>query len=209
MGRKTNVREMSHTVLSHLANRRIWRHAFHLGGLALSIGWMLTMANAQAKNPKPGEYQVKAVYLYNFGKFIRWPAGTAATQSGPFAICVLGQDPFGSTLNTTVSGETINGTNIVATRISKPEDAGSCHIVFISSSEENRLKEILSTLNHCSVLTVSDLPQFSQHGGMVGFVLDGKKIRFEVNLAPAEHAGLTFSSELLKLAATVRKGPGD
>jgi hypothetical protein len=196
--------------LPRSANRRVWQHAFHFSSMALSIGLAIAaMANAQVKNSKPGEYEVKAVYLYNFGKFIRWPANTTSTQAGSFAICVLGEDPFGSSLNSTVNGETINGTNIVATRISKPEDAGSCHIVFISSSEEGRLKEILSRLNCCSVLTVSDLPQFSQHGGMVGFVLDGKKVRFEVNLAPAEHAGLTLSSELLKLAATVRKSPGD
>jgi hypothetical protein len=174
----------------------------------LIVAWMLLLGIASGQ-AKPNEYQVKAVYLYNFGKFIRWPEVSDASNTR-FPICVLGEDPFGASLNATVTGETINGANIVATRISKPEDALNCRIVFISASESSRLKQILSTLDRSSVLTVSDLPQFSQHGGMVGFVFDGKKIRFEVNLTPVEHAGLTFSSELLKLAANVHKsGSGE
>jgi hypothetical protein len=177
-----------------------------IAALTLMLGWGSDgVVNAQAREHKPNEYEVKAVYLYNFGKFVRWPSATGET----FAICVLGQDPFGPALNATVAGETINGANITAARISRVEEAANCRIVFISSSEEARLKQILSALDRSSVLTVSDLPQFSRHGGMVEFVFDGKKIRFEVNLAPAEHAGLEFSSELLKLAANVRKSPGE
>jgi len=187
-----------------------WRHIFCWTRLVCTIVWILIgMTNAQ-KAPKPNEYEVKAVYLYNFGKFVRWPEAAAETKNEHFVICVLGQDPFGPSLNATVNGETINGTNVVTTQVAKPEDAANCRILFISSSEAARLKQILSALARSSVLTVSDLPQFSRHGGMVEFVLDGNKVRFEVNLAPAEHAGLTFSSELLKLAANVRKTrPGD
>ncbi len=81
----------------------------------------------------------------------------------------------------------------------------NCRILFISSSEESQLKQILGALEGTSVLTVSDLPQFSQRGGMVQFVLDGKKVRFEVNLTPVEHAHLAMSSELLKVAVNLRR----
>ncbi len=89
----------------------------------------------------------------------------------------------------------------------KPQDAVSCHVLYISSSENGRLKEILAAIDKAGVLTVSDIPQFSQRGGMIQFVEESNKIRFEVNLASAGAAGLTLSSELLKVAVTVRKVP--
>jgi hypothetical protein len=81
----------------------------------------------------------------------------------------------------------------------------NCRIAFISTSEENRLKDVLEALDKAAVLTVSDIPQFSTRGGAIQFVLDGKKIRFEVNLTNATDAGLTLSSELLKVATAVRR----
>lgn len=81
----------------------------------------------------------------------------------------------------------------------------NCRILFISSSEESQLKQILVELEGTSVLTVSDLPQFSQRGGMVQFILDGKRVRFEVNLTPVEHAHLAMSSQLLKVAVNLRR----
>jgi hypothetical protein len=124
---------------------------------------------------------------------------------------VLGQDPFGPALDAVLAGETINGKAVLARRVLKPQDAVSCRVLYISSSEDSRLKEVLTALDKAGVLTVSDMPQFAQHGGMIQFVLDGNKIRFEVNLASAEDAGLSLSSELLKVAITVRRNsqPGD
>ena len=87
----------------------------------------------------------------------------------------------------------------------KPQDAVSCRVLYISSSEDSRLKEILAALDKSGVLTVSDIPQFSQRGGMIEFTLQGNNVRFEVNLAIAENTGLTLSSELLKVAVTVRR----
>ena len=123
------------------------------------------------------------------------------------AECVLGQDPFGPALDATVAGETIDRAHVVAKRISRPQDAAHCRILFISSSEDGQLKEILAELEGASVLTVSDAPQFARRGGMVQFILDGNKVRFEVNLPAAERVGLNLSSELLKLAVNVRRSP--
>jgi hypothetical protein len=118
---------------------------------------------------------------------------------------VLGRDPFGRVLDATLAGETINGSRIVAKRISKPQDAATCQILFISSSEIGRLTETLSILGKTSVLTVSDIPHFARRGGMVEFVLDGNRVRFEVNLTATEGAGLALSSQLLKIAVRVRR----
>jgi hypothetical protein len=148
---------------------------------------------------------VKATYLYNFSRFVEWPAKAAPAQGDSFAICVLGEDPFGPALKATVEHETIAGKSVVTRQVPAPQDAVNCRVLFISASEDKRLKEILTNLGTSSVLTVSDLPRFTQRGGMVQFVLEGNRVRFEVNTATAERAGLTLSSELLKVALNVRK----
>jgi len=159
----------------------------------------------QAQSSKPTEYEVKAAYLYNFGRFVEWPPRTGVAQARSFNICVVGQDHFGAALNNTLADETIAGKSVAIKRIQAAQEATNCQILFISASEENQLKQILTVLNGSSVLTVSDMPQFSRQGGMVQFILDGSRVRFEINLASAERAGLTLSSELLKLAVNVRK----
>jgi hypothetical protein len=116
---------------------------------------------------------------------------------------VLGRDPFGLALDTTISGEKIDGKTVVARRISEVGEAATCRILFISSSENKQLKEILSSLGKQSVFTVSDMPQFVQQGGMVQFVLAEERVRFEINLAATQQAGLSISSQLLKVAAEV------
>ena len=160
---------------------------------------------AQAQQPKASEFQVKAAYLYNFGRFVEWPDQNSPDKSEAFEICVLGSDPFGPTLDATLAKETIAGKSVTAKRISKPQEIDSCRIVFISSSEQGHLKEVLAALDKTSVLTVSDIPGFSERGGMIGFILDGDRVRFDVNLASAQDARLTLSSELLKVATNVRK----
>lgn len=162
------------------------------------------VASLPGQHAKPTEYEVKAIYLYNFSKFVEWPAQAAQAQSDSFAICVLGDNPFGPALQATIAQETIAGKSVVAKQIPAPRDAVNCRVLFISSSEDKRLKEILTSVGAASVLTVSDLPRFTQRGGMVQFVLEGGKVRFEVNSATAERAGLTLSSELLKVAVNVR-----
>jgi len=172
------------------------------------IAWAFFAATSlPAQQPKPSEYQVKAAYLYNFGRFVKWPAGIAAGKGDSFAVCVLGQDPFGSTLDSTLAGEALDGKPVVIRRIAKPQDAVDCRILFVSSTEEHHLKEILAAIDQASVLTVSDIPGFSRRGGIIQFIAEGDRIRFEINLASAESARLVLSSELLKVAATVRRSP--
>ncbi len=159
---------------------------------------------SQAQQSAPTEYQVKAAYLYNFGKFVDWSAASAAKRDG-FQICVLGQDPFGPALDAALARQSIDGKSVMARRITKPQDAFGCRILFISASEDRQLKGIFAVLDGAGILTVSDIPQFSQRGGMIEFTLEGNRVRFEVNLGPAEAAGLTLSSELLKVAVAVRR----
>jgi hypothetical protein len=184
------------------SRRGRWSHF-----VALTIAWALIGAPSHAQHTGPTEYEVKAAYLYNFGKFVDWPANVTTARDS-FTICVLGDDPFGATFDTTIAGESINGKKVVVNRIARPKDAVSCRILFVSSSEGSRLPEILATLEKTSVLTVSDMPQFTRRGGMIQFLVEANRVRFEVNLTAAEHAGLTLSSQLLKVAISVRR-PGD
>ena len=181
---------------------------FHrlLAAITATVLWATAGAPPAASAPgsKPTEYQVKAAYLFNFGKFIRWPA---AAKSDSFSICILGRDPFGPVLDTTLAGETIEGRKVLPVRVAGIQGVAACQILFISASESARLNEILAALAKSSVLTVSDMPRFAEHGGMIQFLLEGDRVRFEVNLAAAQRVGLTPSSELLKVATTVRTAP--
>jgi YfiR/HmsC-like len=166
---------------------------------------LLAVPFMHAQNPRPTDYQVKATYLYNFGRFVEWPGKAAADQGGSFTVCVLGQDPFGPSLDATLAGETIGGKTVVAKRISSAEESGDCQILFLSLTDDSRLNKIIADLDKKAVLTVSDMSQFVKRGGMIQFVLEGKKVRFEVNLTATQHAGLTLSSELLKVATAVKR----
>jgi hypothetical protein len=186
--------------------RTLWRKRVLISWLGVAaLATLLQMPSLTAQEAKPSEYAVKATYLFNFARFVEWPAGAAATAKDSFAICVLGQDPFGQALDATLAGEAVEGKPVVAKRISRLQDSADCRILFISPSEDIRLKEILTAVNKSAVLTVSDMPQFARRGGMIQFVLDGSRVRFEVNLTNARDAGLTLSSELLKVAVAVRK----
>lgn len=198
---------LSRVILLRSRNRRRLRNCCWL--ILLLGGTMIVSPTLQAQHSNPTEYEVKAAYIYNFSRFVEWPAKAAQAQSDSFTICVLGQNPFGSALIATIANETITGKSVVAKQIPAALDAVNCRVLFISSSEEGQLKEILASLNDASVLTVSDLPRFAERGGMVQFVMEGNKVHFEVNLAPAQRAGLTLSSEVLKVATSVKKNfPG-
>jgi hypothetical protein len=174
--------------------------------------WMFLGAlGLAAQRTGPSEFQVKAAYIYNFGKFVKWPAVAPANQSGSFTICVLDGDPFAATLQSTLAGESVSGKPVAVKRLPRAQDASACHILFINSTEARDLKGILAAVDDSSVLTVSDMPDFSKHGGMIQFVSQGDRIRFEINLDGAEKSHLVFPSELLKVAVAVKKptGSGD
>jgi len=153
---------------------------------------------------KPSEYEVKAAFLFNFGKFVRWPADAA--RDSTFNICVLGRDPFGRKLDALTQGERVDGKSLTVSRIASPTEASACRIVFISSSEERHLASIIQALSKRPILTVSDINGFASHGGMIEFIVDGDRVRFDVNLSASQSADLKLSSELLRVAARVTSG---
>ena len=177
-----------------------WRRA-----LAAALACCLSAAPLFARGSRPSEYEVKAVYLLNFGKFLSWPRNAADASATAFPICILGQDPFGRSLDATLAGESINGKSVLARRLERPQEALACKILFIGRSEEPRLGAILDVLGNAPVLTVSDIPDFTLRGGMIQFILEQDRVRFSINLAAAESSGLTVSSQLLKVATSVQR----
>ena len=142
---------------------------------------------APALAQRPAEYQVKAAYLYGFGRFVEWPASAAAAGDGAFVLCVLGEDPFGRLLDRAVEGGLLKNQPVSVRRIDRAEDSASCDTLFVSASEEPRLPRILSVLARRPVLTVGDSPDFAQRGGMIGFSVEGSRVRFTVNLWAPNH----------------------
>jgi hypothetical protein len=196
---------INHAICRAPQRRRALRLGTWLTCLLLLHSLFVPPAQAEPET-KPTQYEVEAAYLFNFGKFVGWPSGTQADS--PFVICVLGQDPFGPVLDHTIAGETLRGRPVQDKRIARPQDATGCSILYISSSESGRLSKILPAMQEAPVLTVSDIPDFVQQGGMIQFVLRDGRVRFEVNLAPAQSNGLSMSSELLKVAVQVVRAGG-
>jgi hypothetical protein len=149
------------------------------------------------------EFQVKAVFLYNFAQFVEWPREAFDDPKSPLIIGILGLDPFGEALDEMVRGETVNGRPLVVERYRWVGEANRCHILFISGSEGPRSEQIATTLKDRSVLTVCDWEGLSGRGAIVRFVMERNRVRLRINLEAAKAAGLNISSKLLRSAETV------
>jgi hypothetical protein len=167
------------------------------------VCWLAIAGQAQSA----GEYQVKAAFLFNFAKFVEWPPDTFPRSDGSLQICVLGQDPFGLEFEQSIVEKIVQGHKIKVTHPDDVPQARECQILFIASSEKQRMRDILEGLKGASVLTVADMPGFIQSGGIINFVLDQERVRFEINLKAAELAHLRLSARLLTVAKLVL--PGD
>ena len=151
----------------------------------------------------PKEFQVKAVFLYNFAQFVEWPANAFEGPDSPLVIGVLGLDPFGSFLDETVRGERVNGRPLVVRRYRSVSEIERCHILFISGSESAEAVRVAATMKERGVLTVCDWESSNWEGSMVRFVMDHGRVKLRINLEAAKQAGLNISSKLLRSAETV------
>jgi YfiR/HmsC-like len=167
---------------------------------ALFCSSMLLPRQNAAQTTQATQDDVEAAYLCNFGKFVHWPPNP---ERHTLNICVLGRDPFGASLDNLVANGAIGGLQLKAMRPPDANSAQSCAIVFVGASEASHLDKDLSALAKFPVLTVSDVPDFVDVGGMIQFVLRDDRVRFEVNVGAVKRSGLTVSSQLLKIAVHV------
>ncbi len=149
------------------------------------------------------EYQVKAAFIYNFAKFVEWPA---ESHDNVLTLCVLGDGSFRDALNT-IKGKVIRGKRLHVKRVKSIQDLKDCNILFVASSERDNLSNMIDALNGSSILTVGDTEGFAEQGVIINLYIENNKVRFKVNIEAARRADLKLSSRLLKLAKIVTSTP--
>jgi len=175
------------------ARKVFWR------GTLLGVAYICFQVphQAPAQSFSSREYEIKAAYLYNFIKYVDWPSGDT------ISIGVLGNDPFGTAL-APLNGKIVKGRRLLIKHLDSAREAQQCQIIFVSSSEKQRLQEIFESLRSARVLTVGETQGFADGGGIINFIEENNKVRFEINAEAARRTGLNISSELLKLARLVK-----
>ncbi len=181
------------------AGRRL---GFWLATLAVST----LLASKSAAQTEFKEYQLKAVFLFNFAQFVEWPELAFAGEKSPLTIGIIGEDPFDGMLDDVVRGEHAGQRPILVRRFKKIEEMGECQILFIGKSESARLESILASLGSRPLLTVSDVDRAARRGTMIRFITDRKKIRLRINLEATKRVGLVVSSKLLRASEIVTTG---
>lgn len=158
---------------------------------------------AKAQTQALSEAQIKAGFVFNFTKFIEWPTDAFADPESPIVLGVLGDSPITDLLIETAAGKTVNGRAVTIRRFNEGQDPRTCHILFVSSSEQKRALQILEKVKGSSVLTVSETSGFAQAGGMINFFVEGNKVRLEINLDAAGQARLKISAKVIAVARLV------
>ena len=169
-----------------------------IAAVFVQAGAWLWGQQLMAASPQAAEYEVKAAFLLNFTRFIEWPPADRPADA-PFGLCVLGEDPFGTVLDQLVEGERVDGRRLVVRRVR--EASNSCDVLFFPKSESSRgLSEMRQ-----GVLTVGESEDFLRQGGMISFIVENRRVRFDINLRAASRAGLQISSKLLNVARKVER----
>lgn len=152
------------------------------------------------------EYNIKAGYILLFTRYVTWPAGAFASPESPIAVGILGWDPFGKVLDETLQGLLVNGRKLELHRLDDVQAALACHVVFIANSEQPRLGRWLADFGRQPILTITESPEAIEAGAIVNFVLEGNRLRFEINRPAAEKAGIRIASPMMVSAKRVHGG---
>lgn len=183
-----------------------WLQKLHLVAIWFVLFTVCLHASDLPAQTAAPEYQIKAVFLFNFAQFVDWPPHAFPESKTPLVIGILGEDPFGAYLDETVRNEKVNKRPLVIQRYRRVDEIKICHLLFISRSEKDQLEQIFAELKGRNILTVGDYEGFALRGGMIRFITEKNKIRLRINLEAAKAAKLTISSKLLRPAAIVEPG---
>ncbi len=174
--------------------------------LGMTLNWTSTAAAQAVDPPDASEYLIKAGFIYNFAKFVEWPATAFSQPDSPIMIGVLGTDPFGSVLDRLVEDKKIGPRGFVVKRYKwgkDLKDLKECKILFVSASEKAHIDEIVQAVKGLPILMVGETPGFAERGGIIRFTLEDNRVRFEINVDAAHQADLNISSRLLTLAKII------
>jgi len=175
-----------------------WELLAAAGALALLLGCRVASAADALTEP-----QVKAAYIYNFAKFVQWPAEAHATPQAPLVLCVAARDGLGGAL-AAIEGKPVQGRELRIRRAVKPDELKACHILFVPEAEERAAPELLRKAGGLPLLTIGEYDGFAAAGGGIGLVNRDERVQFEINPDAASRANLKVSSQLLRLATIVR-----
>ena len=168
--------------------------------LSLFLAGTAKIVRAQSND---NEYRVKAAFLFHFAQLVDWPPDALNGTDSSLYLCTLAEDPFQGALESTVEGRTIGKRVIHVRHLQQSEDMRKCHLLFLGKAQSKRARVLVATLRNAPVLTVGETSDFLADGGMISFLLDEDRVRFDINLAAARSAGLTIGSRLLVLAKNV------
>jgi hypothetical protein len=186
-----------------LVSQSIARAASRRGARTLAATLATLVALATVAQPiRPTDTEVKAAYVFNLARFVNWPADAFEAPQSPFVFAVLGDDIMLEVLRDVVRGKTVRGRPVVVEECQRARDLRA-HVLFIGSRESFVLPRLLRELDDRPILTVADMEDFAERGGMVSFLLERQRVRFDVNNVQARHSGLEISSEVLKIARRV------
>ena len=170
--------------------------------LFLLSAWFAYGQSGTHQATQPSEYQVKAAFLLNFTKFIEWPESQFADADAPLTICILGEDPFGTALDEVIAGELINGRKVIVERL-KEQPSSGCQVLFVNKPEKDARK--IATSSGPGVLTIGEGKDFIDAGGIIAFVVENRRVRFDINQRAAQRSNLRISSRLLSVARVVER----
>jgi hypothetical protein len=184
------------------------------GGAALLASLLMVgiaLAGDAASEAPPAAVQsedaIESAMLYNFTKFVEWPEGALGASGNPVVVGVLEGDGIVPLLAATLRDKTIHGHPIVVRRLGSAAEAVSCAVLFVGSGDRKRIARTAQAVGRSPVLTIGERAEFSRLGGVIAFIRDGSRVRFEINLDAAGRAGLQVSSKLLQLATVWREPP--
>ncbi len=166
---------------------------------------LLLAAPLRAAETVP-DHQFKATCLFNFTRYIEWPVNSFTNARAPFVIAIVGTRAVGEALTHLVAGEKIAGHPVTVRFCQKPDEARGAHLVFVASSEKADFPMILPRLTGPGTLTVGESEGFIELGGVINFIPEGEKVRFQVNPKAGDQAGLKISARLLHFAKTRAEG---
>ena len=172
--------------------------------MAWSIVWLGARYPSVAASPTAREYDLKAAFLFNFTKFIEWPPTSFGTAEAPLVVGILGEDPFGESLDRLLQGKLVGRHPLVIKRFASGQMPDNCQLLFVCRSEKDHWPESLKNLRGKPMLLVSETDGFPEHGGMINFFIESDKVRFAVNPEAAKRAGLIVSTKLLNVAKVFR-----
>jgi hypothetical protein len=168
--------------------------------LMLFVGCVFLRSVSPCIAQAPTEYQVKAAYVFNFLKFVEWPSDAGDESRGKWVVGILGNSEVGEELLRLSDGKNVLGRDLLVKRLQAADNLRACNILFISESEKKHLPAILASLHGTSVLTVADMGDFVNSGGMIQLLVEDARVRIVIDVGATDRAHLKVSSKMLLLA---------